>query len=265
MPYSFRSGVSIYYEVVGEGKPLFMLHANPCDHRMWMYQISHFSRYFKVIASDMRGYGRSDKPQNLYAFKDLVRDVVGICQQENVSEGILMGASMGSKIGFKIGIDYPDLFQAQIHVGGNSFRGSSYDARIIGYENEHLPSYRKMHLKELFAPGFVDTKRGNYLSKVVLEDSSLLSGKAISSLFHTFDKIELSHEVSQIKVPVLIVNGEYDNSLEGGKKTANLIKSSKHQTILGTGHLCNLEDPSAFDAIVEEFLQEHKLFSPLLK
>ena len=66
MPYSFRSGVSIYYEVVGEGKPLFMLHANPCDHRMWMYQISHFSRYFKVIASDMRGYGRSDKPQNLY-------------------------------------------------------------------------------------------------------------------------------------------------------------------------------------------------------
>ncbi|MEE2954896.1 MAG: alpha/beta hydrolase [Pseudomonadota bacterium] len=263
MPYSIRSGVRIYYEVIGTGPPLLMLHANPCDHRMWMYQISHFSRYFKVIATDMRGYGRSDKPQKQYPFCDLIRDIIGVCQQENVSRGILMGASMGSKIGFQVGIEHPNLFQAQIHVGGNSFRGSSYDARIIGYEKEHLPSYRKMHLKELFAPGFVDTKRGRYLSKVILEDSGLLSGKAISSLFHTFDKIELSREVSQIKVPVLIVNGEYDNSLEGGKETANLIKSSKHETILGTGHLCNLEDPSAFDLIVEGFLHDHNLFPPL--
>ena len=77
--------------------------------------------------------------------------------------------------------------------------------------------------------------------------------------------LELSHEISQLKVPTLIVNGEYDNSLEGGRKTADLIISSKHRIILGTGHLCNLEDPPAFDTIVEEFLQEHKLFSPLLK
>ena len=62
MPYSTSNGVKIYYEVSGEGFPFVMIHANPFDHNLWMYQIAHFSTHFKVIAIDIRGYGRSDKP-----------------------------------------------------------------------------------------------------------------------------------------------------------------------------------------------------------
>ena len=127
MAYANNNGVRIYYEVTGEGVPFVMLHANPCDHRMWMYQISHFSKFFRVIALDMRGYGRTDKVETPFSFDDLVNDVIKVCEKEKVENGILAGASMGSKIAFKIGVEYPKLFQAQIHVGGNSFRGDSYD------------------------------------------------------------------------------------------------------------------------------------------
>ena len=41
-----------------------MVHANPFDHNLWMYQIAHFSTYFKVIAIDIRGYGRSDETRD---------------------------------------------------------------------------------------------------------------------------------------------------------------------------------------------------------
>lgn len=263
MPYANNDGVKVYYEVAGTGTPFVMLHANPCDHRMWMYQISHFSRFFRVIALDMRGYGRTDKVETPYGFDDLVQDVIAVCRQEDVTHGILAGASMGSKIAFKLGVDHPDLFQAQIHVGGNSFRGTSYDGRITGYENEDLPPYRANHLKELFAPGFSETDRGRYLSSVILEDSNLLSGKAIGTLFHTFDNVNLSEKVSALKVPVLIVNGIHDNSLTGGQKTAALIVGAQHETIPEAGHLCILEDPEMFDRLCEDFLRKHSLFPDL--
>ena len=257
MAYANNNGVRIYYEVTGEGVPFVMLHANPCDHRMWMYQISHFSKFFRVIALDMRGYGRTDKVETAFTFDDLVYDVIKVCEKEKVENGILAGASMGSKIAFKIGVEYPELFQAQIHVGGNSFRGDSYDGRITGYENEDLPKYRANHLKELFAPGFSESSRGHYLSEVILEDSPNLSGKAIGSLFRAFDNLGLSASVSSIKVPVLIVNGVTDNSLVGGKKTADLIDNSVHKTIPNAGHLCILEKPELFDTHCQSFLKQH--------
>jgi pimeloyl-ACP methyl ester carboxylesterase len=263
MPYSKRNGVRVYYDVAGEGMPFVMLHANPCDHRMWMYQISHFSRRFRVIAPDMRGYGRTDKVETPFPFDALIDDVIGVCEQENVTSGILAGASMGSKMAFKLAVARPGLFQAHIHVGGNAFRGTSYDSRIRGYANEDLPEYRAGHLRELFAPGFSDTARGKYLSGNILADSDCLSGEAIATLFHSFDYVDLASEVSAIREPVLIVNGIHDNSLTGGKKTAGLIPAARHEVIDGAGHLCILEDPGAFNRLVEEFLSEQNLLPPL--
>ena len=51
MPYANNRGVSVFYEVSGEGTPFVMLHANPCDHRMWMFQAARFSNNFKAPCS----------------------------------------------------------------------------------------------------------------------------------------------------------------------------------------------------------------------
>ena len=260
MPYSERNGVKTWYDVTGEGMPFVMLHANPCDHWMWSYQIASFSRHFRVIAPDMRGYGRTDKPLKPYPFDALIDDVLGVVEQEGVENGILAGASMGSKMAFKLAVDRPGLFQAHIHVGGNAFRGSSYDARITGYETEDLAIYRAGHLEELFAPGFAGTERGRYICRTILQDTYRLSGKAIATLFHSFVDVDLAGQVGSIAEPVLIVNGEYDNSLSGGRKTAGLIEGARHEVIEGAGHLCILEDPATFDALVTGFLRENGLY-----
>ena len=55
------SGVWLNYEVAGveEADVLILLHANPFDSRMWLYQVAHLSQYFRVIALDFSGYGKS--------------------------------------------------------------------------------------------------------------------------------------------------------------------------------------------------------------
>ena len=127
MPYCTRNRVRLYYEVVGKGPDLLMLHANACDHRMWMYQIAHFSRRFRAIAPDMRGYGRSDKPEEKYGFSQVVEDAFAVCEAAGVTSAIIAGASMGSKTAFSMAVERPELCRALVQVGGSAFRGGSYD------------------------------------------------------------------------------------------------------------------------------------------
>jgi pimeloyl-ACP methyl ester carboxylesterase len=95
MPYSTRNGVKTYYEVSGEGFPFVLMHANPFDRRMFVYQAAHFSTYFKVINIDLRAYGYSDKPALPITVADLCEDVVAVCRQEGAREAIFTGVSVG--------------------------------------------------------------------------------------------------------------------------------------------------------------------------
>ena len=81
MPYADNSGVRIYYEVAGEGDPMVLIHANPFDHRLWLYQLARFSERYRTIAVDMRGYGRSDKPTSVFSLRHMADDVVAVCEQ----------------------------------------------------------------------------------------------------------------------------------------------------------------------------------------
>ncbi len=133
MANSIRNGVKTYYEVSGEGYPLILMHANPFDRRMFLYQTAHFSTYFKVINIDLRGYGYSDKPAMPISMNDICEDVVAVCQQEGAREAIFAGVSVGGVMGLHLGLDHPEIFKALILVGCSSQPGDRYQSRIDGY------------------------------------------------------------------------------------------------------------------------------------
>jgi 3-oxoadipate enol-lactonase len=69
----------------------------------------------------------------------------------------------------------------------------------------------------------------------------------------------MTPRLATMRVPTLVINGEYDNSLGGGKKTASLIPGAEHRVLPNTGHACNIEDPAGFDQFVIDFLKSHNL------
>ena len=259
---SFANGVKIYYEVSGDGFPFVMIHANPFDHNLWMYQIAHFSSYFKVVAVDIRGYGRSDKPTSPFSLKDMADDVVGVCRDEGISEAIVGGVSVGSGIALLMGLDHPEFCKALILVGGSSGPGGSIEQRIHGYTKIGVEKYHIQHLRELVAPGFPETKLGKYLLHTFAERDPWLSGESIGQIFRARAGTDMTPRLPGMKVPTLVINGEHDNSLAGGKKTASLIPGAVHKILPNTGHACNIEDPAGFDEMVVEFLKSRG-FMPL--
>lgn len=265
MPYSTETGIRIYYETVGEGPPMVLVHANPFDHDLWLYQIAHFSRRFRIIAPDIRGYGRSDKVTTPFTLEDMAADVLGVCKREGIDGAIVGGISVGSAIAMIIGLDHPAFARALILVGGASARPASYDDRIAGYETAGVAAYQRGHIEDCFAPTFPATPLGGYLTDLFVERGPTLDGKAIGQVFRARGAAHMTPRLAAMRVPTLVVNGEHDSpsSLEGGRQTASLIPNAWHRELKGAGHCCNIEDPVAFDAAVTEFLEHHGLMPSL--
>ena len=153
MPYSDAAGPSIYYETYGEGPPLVFVHANPFDHRLWTFQISRFSAYYKVVAVDIRGYGRSGKPETPFTLADMMEDVLGVCRKEAISKAIFCGCSVGSGIALLTTIEHPEMVEAAILVGGNARGSTNVQKRVDAFEQTaDLEAFLRGYLGELVAP-----------------------------------------------------------------------------------------------------------------
>jgi 3-oxoadipate enol-lactonase len=261
MPYSSRDGIKTYYEISGEGYPLVLVHANPFDRRMFVYQVAHFSTFFKVINIDLRAYGYSDKPAVPISVTDLCDDVVDVCGQEGVREAVFLGVSVGGVMGLQLGLDHPEIFKALVLVGCSSQPGDRYQSRIDGYMNEGVSHYHIQHLTSLVSKDFPQTKLGKYLLGLQTEMDGRLSAPAIAQIFHALQNRDLTGRLPDLKMPVLIMNGEFDNSLKRSREMSTKIAGAEHHVIAGTGHACCLEDPATFDQIVLEFLRKRKFVS----
>lgn len=257
MPYSTRNGVKTYYEVSGEGFPFVLTHANPFDRRMFLYQTAHFSTYFKVINVDLRGYGYSDKPAVPITMTDLCDDVVNVCRQEDAHEAIFAGVSVGGVMGLQLGLDHPDIFKALILVGCSSMPGDRYQSRIDGYMKQGVERFHIQHLTDLVSKEFSQTHLGQYLLSMHTEMDAKLNASAIAEIFHALQNRDLTSRLAELKMPVLIMNGEFDNSLKRSQDMSTRITGAEHHTIAGAGHACCLEDPATFDEHVLRFLTKH--------
>lgn len=258
MAYCSVNGIRIHYEISGEGFPLVLIHANPFDRRLWTYQVAHFSTFFRVVNVDLRGYGYSDKPTSGTSIVEMAEDVVGLLCQEGVKEAVVAGISVGGVMALQLGLDHPEIFKALILVGCSSAPGGRYQERIEGYR-EGVEKYHIQHLKALVSKGFSESRLGRYLLGNFTEWDKKLDGGAIIEIFKALQNRDVTDRLGELKMPVLVVNGELDNSLIRSREMSQRIAGAAHRVIPGTGHACCLEDPAAFDGIVVDFLKTHGL------
>jgi len=259
MPYSTRNGLRIHYEIHGDGPPMVLVHANPFDRRLWLYQIARFSPFYRVIAVDLRGYGLSDKPEHAFTLRDMMNDVLGVCQDEGVSRAVFAGVSVGSGIALLASIERPEMVAAAILVGGSSAGPRDVNAILAGFEGKPLGDHLMHLMRGYVAPGFADTPLGDYLLKLFVENSAELSPQCIANIFRARGSCDMTESLAGLKLPVLVINGAFDGSLPAGRRTASLIPDAEHVVLEDAGHACCIEKPHAFDAAIIDFLARNGL------
>jgi pimeloyl-ACP methyl ester carboxylesterase len=94
-------GVGIEYEVTGEGPPVVLLHGFPDSGRIWRHQVPALAEAgFRVIVPDLRGYGRSDKPDAIgaYSLMLLAGDVMAILADQQAARAHVVGHDWGAAL-----------------------------------------------------------------------------------------------------------------------------------------------------------------------
>ena len=105
--------VTINAVVGGQGQPLLLLHGYPQTHVIWHKIAPMLAQHFTVVASDLRGYGDSDKPKGAldhfnYSKRALARDQVELMRQLGFERFLLAGHDRGGRVAHRLAVDYPD-------------------------------------------------------------------------------------------------------------------------------------------------------------
>ncbi|PPR21433.1 MAG: 3-oxoadipate enol-lactonase 2 [Alphaproteobacteria bacterium MarineAlpha10_Bin3] len=271
-------GVKLYYEETGAGDAVLFIHEFADDYRGWEPQIRHFSRRYRCIVYNARGYPPSDVPPSPSSYSQMraVGDALAVLDHLSIEKAHIVGLSMGGFCALHFGLNHPgraislvvgccgygaqadkrEQFRDEALTTADSFESigmaKTAERYALGptrvqYQNKDPRGWREFaeHLAEHSAKGSANTMRGVQAERPSLYD--------------------LVDDMAKLAVPTLIISGDEDEPcLEPSLLMKRLIPSAGLVFLPLTGHAINLEEPDAFNRAVQDFLTavEHDSWGP---
>jgi pimeloyl-ACP methyl ester carboxylesterase len=262
MPMAPVGSVKLYYEEGGQGTPLVFVHEFAGDAQSWRAQTSFFSRRYRTIAYNARGYPPSDVPEDVEAYsqQQAADDIKGVLDHLGIARAHICGLSMGGLATLHFGLCYPERALSLV-VAGAGYGSSDPEANrrdceqvIKRFETEGLEFYThgptRVQFREKDPVGWQEFRdrfcAGSLKGHVLTMRGVQMRRPTVFSLAERMAKLE---------VPTLIVTGDEDEPcLEPGVFMKRTIPTSGLVVLPKAGHTINLEDPDAFNRAVLDFL-----------
>jgi len=111
-----HDGVTIHAVVGGEGPPLLLLHGHPQTHVIWHKVAGELARHFTVVATDLRGYGDSDKPTGLpdhsnYSKRTMAADQLAVMRALGFERFRVLAHDRGARVAHRLAVDHPQAVE----------------------------------------------------------------------------------------------------------------------------------------------------------
>jgi proline iminopeptidase len=261
------NGTTLYYHKRGEGNPMYVLHGGPgLDHRYFGRSLTGLESYRELYYIDFRGHGKSSKAdKKTYTFDTFTDDIDALRKALGHESIEILGHSMGGFIALLYALRYPEHLDTLILVDTTAkqtgLKGYYRLKAILMYTNlKYYLQYRKYKTvdKESFAKELLLKSWPLYISANLLPEYKdyVKSLQGVGICFDMQQELELfdvSGELENIHQPTLIIFGENDPLMEGGRLLKG-IRQSRFSVIPSTKHQPFLEDEKYFNMVVREFL-----------
>lgn len=258
--------IDVHYEEAGQGFPLIWCHEFGGDFRSWEPQVRYFSRRYRVVTWNYRGFPPSEVPKDpaAYSVEILVEDLRGLMTHLDIPRAHVAGLSMGGGVALNFGIRYPQLAASLIIAGAGSgtvdrenyLKNAERNAAL--YEREGAVAKQRNVADAPTRKGFAskDPRGWAEFLRNVLDHSGLGSALTTRGVMITRRTIfELEPELKKLAVPSLIIVGDQDEPcLQPGLFMKRHIPHAGLVVMPMTGHAANIEEPSLFNQTVAEFL-----------
>ena len=248
MPTLDRNGVTIHYEVHGNGPAVLLTHGYSATCRMWDDQIAAFKARYKVMVWDMRGHGQSAYPKETTAYSEAltVADIAAILDACGEQRAVIGGLSLGGYMSLAFHARHAERTRAlMLFDTGPGFKRD--DAR------EAWNARARARADDLDARGLAALGTSDEVRQSRHRDATGLAGAARGMLAQRDDTAIRSLET--IRVPTLVLVGANDTTfLAATDYMATKISGSMKVVIPDAGHAANLHQPSAFNRAMDTFL-----------
>ena len=249
MPNLDRDGVSIYYEIYGDGPAVLLSHGYGATSQMWAGQIDVLSAHHRLIVWDMRGHGRTDSPDDpaRYSEAETVDDIAAILDAEGVERAVIGGLSLGGYMSLAFNVAYPNRTQAlMLFDTGPGYNNPK--AREGWNTGMAIPRAEALERDGLAALG------GSEEVRVSTHRSAAGLANAARGMLAQFDN-RIIQSLTSIDKPTLVLVGENDEPfLAGTDYMANKIPDNTKVVVPNAGHAANIDNPERFNDAVTSFL-----------
>ena len=259
--------MKLHSEVAGAGAGLVLLHEGICDSRMWDTQWERFTRSYRVLRFDFRGYGNSPIEPGAYAS---ARDALDLMDRHGLDRGAIVGVSLGGRVALEVALAAPERVSALVLVG-SGLPGHDWDEEMKAAWQEEEAALRAGDVHravEFSLRTWVDgpRRKSEDIDPDVRARVAEMQRRAYElwlPVADAEDEEELLVEdvagrLGEIDAPTLVLVGEEDvpDIQAIADKLAREIPGARFEKIANTAHVPSMERPDEFDRLVLGFLEE---------
>ncbi|WP_419801075.1 alpha/beta fold hydrolase [Mucilaginibacter sp.] len=244
--------VKIFYQDLGEGKPVVLIHGWPLNSESWEYQLNELPAHgLRVIAYDRRGFGKSGKPWENYDYDTLASDLNALLEELDLRNVTLVGFSMGGGEVIRYLTNYGSSRVAKIALvssiipfilktddnpeGVPQAQFDEFESQLRDDRPKFLAAFGKQFYGDSLLSPSVSGEMLNWTQMMALTGS----GKATLECMKAFSTTDFRKELSTIKLPALIIHGKDDKTVPiktAGEQAARLLPEAEYLVYEGAPH-----------------------------
>jgi len=253
--------VTICYDDFGKGTvPIVFVHGFPFDKSSWQPQMEFFKETHRVIAYDIRGFGKSTAGREEVSIELFADDLVKFMDDLEIDKAIVCGLSMGGYILLNAASRYFKRFEALILCDTQCIADSSeikekrYQT-ISQIKAEGLTDFAEGFVNNIFCQDSLNTKK-ELMGKIKGIILSTSPAAILGTLNALAQRWQTCSSLNEILVPTLILCGKEDKVtpfIQSEFLLKNITGSILH-SIDKAGHLSNLEQPDEFNQHLSDFI-----------
>ncbi|HEX9201492.1 MAG TPA: alpha/beta fold hydrolase [Acidobacteriaceae bacterium] len=260
MPQIAFSDLSLHYEESGLGVPVILIHGHPFDCTMWAPQLQASFPGYRLLAPDLRNFGRTVSPNPPANFAAYAADLIAFADTLGIDKFVVAGLSMGGQIALEVATATPerllglalcDTF-AQLDTPEKKAGRYALADRI---DAEGLAEYAVEVLPKMICAKTI-AEQPEVASELVKMMQRCPAAGASAALRMRAERRDYLPLLPALTMPALIVVGRHDQftPVADAELMHHNLPHSTLVVIEDAGHVTNLEQPGAFNRALAGFL-----------
>jgi pimeloyl-ACP methyl ester carboxylesterase len=277
-------GLNIHYFCGGSGAPLVLVHGLGSSAGVEFYfNLEPLAAHHHVLAIDLPGFGRSDKPAVEYTIAVFIKAVRDLMRSESVERAAVMGVSMGGRVALGLALESPEMVERLILVDA---LGVGAPKAVLAYRllltrglgeltlssTAHaLRRMRPQTIRRLWSwymqrPGRLDdiltdqriADHGELLSKREYRAAYLSALRSLASMHTLRGGVLVKERLKELPMPTLLIWGRHDHIFPAAHAEAAVreLRDGRVAVFEHSGHTPQMEEPDHFNRLVLDFLKE---------